>query len=238
MGEDKRRLVVGMGPGGLPREERGRGAAATAQLPLVRKIDNAQRQGRRGHASWGGRPTLRRPCARCACRAASAALFSRQNPIWSLGVAWCPGGRQMLKPTGGAFAVPGRCPEPGCCPSRCSMAPLPLLSPPLLRPLLPRGAAETTASTSATAAHAARMASSKLLGVANVGPSALCKGKGAAGAGGWMKTSSRGTGQPHAAHRSQALQVGRLRCCPAAMTHLRLPRQECCLSGCQQPSAA
>ncbi len=40
-------------------------------------------------------PTRCRPCARCACRAAMAALPRKQNPIGMLGVQWCPGGRQM-----------------------------------------------------------------------------------------------------------------------------------------------
>lgn len=49
--------------------------------------------------------TLRRPCLDCACRAAMAALLNRQKPIGSLGVAWWPGGRQRLNPTGVSVAL-------------------------------------------------------------------------------------------------------------------------------------
>ena len=116
--------------------------------------------------------TLRRPCARCACRAASAALLSRQKPIWSPGVAWCPGGRHTLKPTVGSAAAAAWPPPAAAAlaaawalpaaaaaalPSSCA-APLPPPLPSWAHDVLPLQPA-TTASRRATAAPAAASAS-------------------------------------------------------------------------------
>lgn len=107
------------------------------------------------HHAWGALrlPTFCRPCARCAWRAASAALFSRQKPICSTAVAWCPGGRQIEK----ALAASG-CWLPPALPLLLPALPPPTPPLPLLLPAGPLLLA-TRASISATAVQAALRAS-------------------------------------------------------------------------------